>query len=90
MQRENQNYLDLLKSAIANGVNFAYIPSSANNAVTAYAVNQASMPTTQNNLAALQALMNAQQTPGSGASLTVGNPTAQGNYLANILAQLRG
>ncbi len=88
MQRENQNYLDLLKTAIANGANFAYTPTTANNAVQGVAVQQASMPTTNTNYAALQALMNAQQTPGSGAALTLANPVVDNNYLANILAKL--
>lgn len=88
MQRENQNYLDLLKTAIANGANFAYTPTQANNAVQGVAVQQASMPTTNTNYAALQALMNAQQTPGSGAALTLANPVVDNNYLANILAKL--
>ena len=91
MQRENQNYLDLLKTAIANGANFAYTPTSANNAVNAVAVNQATMPTANTNYAALQALANAQQTPGSGAAISLTNPyNAQNNYLAQILSQLKG
>lgn len=88
MQRENQNYLDLLKTAIANGANFAYTPTSANNAVQGVAVQQASMPTANTNYAALQALLNAQQTPGSGAAVSLANPTVDNNYLAQILAQL--
>lgn len=89
MQRENQNYLDLLKTAIANGANFAYTPTQANNAVQGVALQQATMPTANSNYAALQALMNAQQTPGSGAAISLTNP-ATNNYLAQILAQLQG
>lgn len=89
MQRENQNYLDLLKTAIANGANFAYTPTQANNAVQGVALQQATMPTANSNYAALQALMNAQQTPGSGAAISLTNPTTN-NYLAQILAQLQG
>ena len=88
MQRENQNYLDLLKTAIANGANFAYTPTSANNAVQGVAVQQGTMPTANSNYAALQALMNAQQTPGSGAAISLSNPTVQNNYIADILKQL--
>lgn len=91
MQRENQNYLDLLKTAIANGASFNYNPTSANNAVTGYAMTQASPEQIQNNYAAIQALMNAQQTPGGGAAISLVNtPSTQQNYLANILSQLRG
>lgn len=89
MQSENQNYLDLLKTAIAHGANFNYTPTEANNAVQALSFNQAAMPTNSSNYAAIQALMNAQQTPGqAGAALALANPTAQNNYLAAILAQL--
>ena len=90
MQRENQNYLDLLKTAIANGASFSYDPTSAINGYNAVAVNQAANPTTTNNLAALQALMNAQSAPGTSTpGITVTNPTIQ-NYLAQILSQLGG
>lgn len=88
MQRENQNYLDLLKTAIANGANFAYTPTSANNAVQGVAVQQASMPTNSNYAAALQAMLNAQQTPGGGAAISLSNPAVQSNYIADILRQL--
>ena len=91
MQRENQNYLDLLKTAIANGASFNYNPTSANNAVQGYAMTQASPEQIQNNYAAIQALMNAQQTPGGGAAISLVNtPATQQNYLAQILSQLRG
>lgn len=91
MQRENQNYLDLLKTAIANGASFNYDPTSANNGVTGYAMTQASPEQIQNNYAAIQALMNAQQTPGGGAAISLVNtPASQQNYLAQILSQLRG
>ena len=89
MQRENQNYLDLLKTAIANGANFAYAPTSANNAVNSVAVQQGVMPTATTNYEALQALMNAQQTPGSGAAISLASPTTTNNYLAQILEQLQ-
>ena len=90
MQRENQNYLDLLKTAIANGANFAYTPTQANNAVQGVAVQQAAPTTANTNYAALQALMNAQQTPGSGAAISLTNPVTNNNYLAALLAQLQG
>ena len=89
MQRENQNYLDLLKTAIANGASFSYDPTSANNAVKAVAVQQAANPTLDTNYNALQALMNAESTPGTSTpGITVVNPATQ-NYLAQILAQLQ-
>ena len=90
MQRENQNYLDLLKTAIANGASFAYNPSEANNGVNAIAYNQASMPTNTNYAAALQALMNAQQTPGGGSAISLSNSVLDNNYLADILKKLQG
>ena len=74
MQRQNENYLDLLKAAIANGASFAYDPTSADNAVKAVAVQQASNPTITSNLAALQALMNSQNVPGTSTpGITVAN-----------------
>ena len=88
MQRENQNYLDLLKTAIANGANFAYTPTVANNAVQGVDVTQSAIPANSTNYAAIQALMNAQQTPGAGAAISLANPTTQ-NYLAAILQQLQ-
>lgn len=90
MQRENQNYLDLLKAAISNGASFNYTPTEANNGFNAIAVNQASMPTSSNYNAALQALMNAQQTPGSGAAISLSNPVTQGNALAEFIKALQG
>lgn len=91
MQRENQNYLDLLKAAIANGASFSYDPTSANNGVNAIAVQQAANPALTTNYAALQEMMNSQNLPGtSQPGVTVINPTTQGNYLAQILSQLRG
>lgn len=89
MQRENQNYLDLLKTAIANGANFNFTPTEANNAVNAVAVQQASMPTANTNyLAALQSLINAQPTPGNSAGISLSTPySVQNNYLADILRQ---
>ena len=91
MQRENSNYLDLLKAAIANGASFAYNPTQANNAVQAVALQQASNPNLVNNLAAIEELMG-QNAPGvSTPGVTVVNPAAQNvNTLSNIMAQLRG
>ena len=88
MQRENQNYLDLLKTAIANGANFTYTPTEANNAVNAVAVQQASMPTTNTNYEAVQSLMNAYNNGGGGA-VALTNPYTSQNSLAQILAQLQ-
>lgn len=88
MQRENQNYLDLLKTAIANGANFAYTPTQANNAVNAVAVQQASMPTANSNYEAIQALMNAYNNGGGGA-VALNAPYANTNSLAQMLAQLQ-
>lgn len=91
MQQENQNYLNLLKTAIDNGASFSYTPTEAGNAVKALAFQQASQPTTNTNYAVLEALMNAQQAPGqNGAAVALTNPTVNNNYLAQILAQLRG
>lgn len=91
MQRENQNYLDLLKAAIANGASFSYNPTEANNSVNAVAVQQAANPALVNNLTAIQELMGAENVPGvTMPGVTVVNPTMQGNYLAQILSQLRG
>ena len=91
MQRQNESYLDLLKAAIANGASFSYDPTSANNAFSAVAVNQASNPDMVSNWAQIQELLNQQNLPGTSTpGITVVNPAAQNNYLANILAQLKG
>ena len=90
MQRENQNYLDLLKTAIANGANFAFTPTEANNAVNGVAYTQGVMPTSSNYNAALQALMNAQQTPGSGAAISLQSPVTTTNALEQFIRALRG
>ena len=93
MQRENQNYLDLLKAAIANGASFSFNPSQANNAVQATAVEQAANPALVNNLTALQELMGAENTPGvSMPGMTVVNAASSNPYLyiLNQLAQQRG
>jgi hypothetical protein len=91
MSSQNDRYLDLLKTAIANGANFTFDPTAANNTVQAMAVQQAVNPLMNNsNYAALEALANAQQAPGQSANtLSVVNPVAQNNYLAAILSQLR-
>lgn len=88
MQRENQNYLDLLKAAIANGASFSFDPTQANNAFNAVAVQQAANPALVNNLTAIQELMG-QNAPGvSAPGMTVINPATQGNSLAQTLAML--
>jgi len=89
LQRDNENYLDLLKTAIANGASFSYNPTSANNTAKAVAVQQASNPTATNNLAAIQALMNAQDIPGTSTpGITVLNQATQNNPYLDILKQL--
>lgn len=91
MQRENQNYLDLLKAAIANGASFSWNPTEANNEVKAVALQQAANPTLATNYQAIQELLDAQNIPGTTTpGMTVINPATQGNYLAQILSQLRG
>jgi hypothetical protein len=90
MQRENQNYLDLLKAAIANGASFSYDPTQANNTFRAVNVQQAANPTLESNYQAVQELMNSQDLPGtSSPGVTYVNTPATGNYLADILAKLR-
>ena len=91
MQRENENYLDLLKAAIANGASFSYNPTQATNGVNAVAVNQAANPDMVNNLTALQNLLGAENVPGvTMPGVTVVNPaTTSSNYLADILAKLQ-
>ena len=90
MQRENQNYLDLLKTAIANGASFNYNPTQANNAVQGVSVQQANSTPFVNNLAALQALMG-QNTPGTNTpGVTVVNTPTQADALADFIARIRG
>jgi len=89
MQRQNENYLDLLKSAIAHGASFSYDPTSANNGVAAVNLQQASNPNYVNALTAIQELMGGQNTPGvSSPGITVANTAGQ-DTLAQILAQLQ-
>ena len=89
LQRDNENYLDLLKAAIANGASFSYDPSQATNAVKAVALQQANNPTLVNNYATIEELMGSDAPGVSRPGMTVVNPTTQGNYLAQILSQLR-
>ena len=90
MQRQNENYLDLLKAAIANGASFSYDPTSANNAFNAISVNQAANPDMVSNWAALQELMNSQAVPGTSTpGVTVLNNGTQ-NSLADFIARLKG
>lgn len=90
MQAQNSQYLDLLKTLLTNQAKYSYTPTKANNATKGVDVKQSSQPLTSNsNYAALQALANAQQTPGqSGLTVSLANPTTNNNYLAQILAQL--
>ena len=89
MQRQNENYLDLLKSAIAHGASFSYDPTSANNGVAAVNLQQASNPNYVNALTAIQELMGGQNTPGvSSPGITVANTSSQ-DTLAELLAQLQ-
>lgn len=91
LQRDNENYLDLLKSAIANSMKYSYTPTKATNEVRAVDVNQASNPTLATNYQAIQELMDLYGGNGNNNSaVTVANPTGNGNYLAAILQQLRG
>ena len=65
LQRDNQNYLDLLKAAIQNGASFSYDPTQANNTFRAVNVQQAANPNLASNYQAIQELMNAQSVPGT-------------------------
>ena len=90
LQRDNQNYLDLLKAAIQNGASFSYNPTEANNTFKAVALQQAANPNLTTNYQAIQELMNAENLPGTNTpGMTVVNPATANNYLANILSQLR-
>ena len=88
MQQQNAQYLDLLKSAIANGAKFSYTPTEATNDVQAMAFQQTANPTLATNYAALQELMG-QNLPGTTKpGVTVLNTNSGANDLASILAQL--
>lgn len=89
MQSQNSQYLDLLKTAIANGANFTFDATSANNPLSAFAFTQTANAPTTNNYAAIQALMN-NGGNNAGAGLTAGAVQAVNNQnaLAQILAQL--
>lgn len=78
LQRDNQNYIDLLKSAIANGASFSYDPTEANNTFKAVALQQAANPNLTTNYQAVQELMNGENVPGvNSPGMTVVNPTTQ-------------
>ena len=82
LQRDNQNYLDLLKAAIANGASFSYDPTQANNTFRAVNVQQAANPTLESNYQAVQELMNNANVPGvNSPGVTVVNPSSQNNIL---------
>lgn len=90
LQRDNENYLDLLKSAIANSMKYAYNPTKATNSVNAVALNQASNPALTTNYQAIKELMDAYSNGNNNAAVTLASPTASNNnYLAAILSQLR-
>lgn len=90
MQRENENYLDLLKAAIANGASFSYDPTSANNAVSAVNVQQANNPNYVNALTAIQNLMGAENTPGvTMPGVTVLNSANNANDLNSWIRKLQ-
>jgi len=91
MQSQNGQYLDLLKSAIANGASFKFNPTEANNAVANISLQQANNEGYLNNTA-WQNLMDAVAQGGNSTptlSAAIANQTGN-NYLAQILAQLRG
>jgi hypothetical protein len=90
LQRDNENYLDLLKAAISSGAAFKYNPTSANNATKAVAVNQASNTSVINNLSAIQELMGAENMPGvTMPGFTIANTATTTNPYLEILKQLQ-
>jgi len=88
LQRDNENYLDLLKSAISNSMKYTYSPTKASNNVQAVALNQASNPALTTNYQALKDLMDMYSGGGNNSAVSVTNPTNNNNYLAAILSQL--
>lgn len=88
MQSQNSQYLDLLKAAIANGANFTFDATSANNPLTAFAYTQNATTPAVNNYAAYQALMNGAAPAGGGAAAALQTVNNQ-NALAQILAQIQ-
>lgn len=88
MQRQNQNYIDLLKAAIANGASFTYDPTQANNTFRAVNVQQAANPTLESNYQAVQELMDnlpGASTPG----VSYVNAPASGNDLNSWIKYLK-
>ena len=88
MASQNDNYLDLLKSAIAHGANFNYTPTQANNAVQAMSYQQLAPLSSDTNYAAWQNYLNNQGAGQNANALAVANQAANNNYLAAILKQL--
>ena len=90
LQRDNSNYVDLLKSVIANAQNFAYTPSEVINQVAGVDYQQSNPTANTSNYAALQALLNSANGNSGSNTVSLTNPTTQNNYLAAILRQLGG
>lgn len=88
LQRDNSNYVDLLKSVIANAQNFAYTPSEVINQVSGVDYQQSNPTANSTNYAALQALLNTAGGSNGASTVSLANPTTQNNYLAAILKQL--
>lgn len=88
LQKDNSNYVDLLKSVIANAQNFAYTPSEVINSVAGQEVSQSNPTTNTTNYAALQQLLNAANGTAGNNVVSLSNPTTTNNYLAAILKQL--
>ena len=90
MQREDQNYMDLLRTAVANGASVNTAATSADNGVRAIGTTQSTPESTLNKYFRIQSILNAQDQAQrqAAANKTVLDAATQNNYLAQILAQL--
>lgn len=89
LQRDNDSYLDFLKTALSNSMKYAYNPTKATNAVKAASMNQSINPTLTTNYQALKNLMDIYSNGGNGTNVSLANvDNNNNNYLAAILSQL--
>lgn len=91
LQQNDDRYLSLLQSAIANGADISNLPINVSNGVNSLTMTQANnTPSNSSRYALLQSLMNGGgQNANNIQALAATNPAAS-NYLSAILRQLRG
>lgn len=91
MQRDNQNYLDLLKSALSNAKGFTFDPTTVTNLNRGINLTQATQPDNGSNYNALLASgLIGNSNNASASPNALAGQSDNSNYLAAILRQLAG